>query len=59
MDEIPLVKGAALTAQMNLKMEAELDKDIRLLKAHRVDVQEIVRAFLRKEIPKIKQKLGA
>jgi hypothetical protein len=58
MDKIPLTKRAALTAQMALKMEPSLDEEVRMLKAKGVDVPEMVRAYLRKEIPRIKKALA-
>ena len=57
MKGIPIIRGAALTAQMAIKMEPDLDQEVRMLKAHRIDVPEMVRCFLRREIPKIKKKL--
>lgn len=58
MENIPITKRAQLTAQMAVKMEPSLDKDIRILKAQGVDIAELVRTYLRREIPKIRKKLG-
>lgn len=58
MEKIPLLKRAALVAQMAIKMEPELDQEVRGLKAKGVDVSELVRMYLRREIPKIKKKLA-
>ncbi len=58
MNDIPLVRKALLVDQLAVKLDASLGKDVRVLKAeHGVDVQEMIRSFLRREIPKIKKKL--
>ena len=57
MEKIPLIKRAELVAQMAIKMDTKLDEEVRMLKARGVDIPEIVRSFLRKEIPKIKKQL--
>ncbi len=58
MKDIPIIKRAALVEQFNTKVERELKHEMRVLEAqHGVDFPEMVRSFLRKEIPRIKKKL--
>jgi len=57
MKAIPLKPRATLIEQFNIKVERELKQDLRVLEAHGVDFPELVRNFLRREIPKIKKKL--
>lgn len=60
MENIPRIKNAVLTDQLLLKVDVELGQEIRELKSrHKVDVPEIIRSYLRKELPKIRAKLGA
>ncbi len=58
MESIPYVKRAQLVAQMAVKMDTALDEEVRMLKAKGVDVPEMIRSFLRREIPKVKKKLS-
>jgi hypothetical protein len=59
MQNIPKLARATLTAQLNIKMEEQLKKELELLKVqHGVDVQELAREFLRREVPRIKKKLA-
>ena len=58
MDEIPRIKNAVLTDQILVKLDLELGQEVRALKKNfRVDVQEIIRKYLRKELPRIKAQL--
>lgn len=60
MDEIPFIEKALLTAQVNLRMEERLKQEIELLKVqHKVDVHEMVRNYLRKELPRVRKRLEA
>lgn len=58
MEQIPFIRRAKLVDQLLVKVDADMGKQIRVLKAeHEVDVQEMIRSFLRAELPKIKKKL--
>ena len=58
MQNIPRVKRAVLVEQLNVKMDKEMRQECRVLEAqHAVDVPELVREYLRREIPKLKRKL--
>lgn len=57
MKDIPLKPRATLVEQFNVKVDRELKQDLRVLEAHGVDFPELVRSFLRKEVPRIKKKL--
>lgn len=58
MESIPRIKNAVLTDQLLVKLDVEMGQDLRELKSrHKVDVQEIIRSYLRKEIPKLKKAL--
>lgn len=60
MENIPLIKRAVLVDQMALKLDADMGQEVRMLKAeYKVDVQEIIRAYLRKELPKLRKKLSS
>lgn len=59
MEEIPKIKRAVLVAQLMVKVDSETDREIRMLKAeHSVDFQEMIRIYLRKEIPRVKKRLA-
>lgn len=59
-DGIPRIKNAVLVDQILVKLDVEMGQEVRELKSrHKVDVHELVRSFLRRELPKIKAKLGA
>lgn len=59
-DGIPRIKNAVLVDQILVKLDVEMGQEIRELKSrHKVDVHELVRSFLRHELPKIKAKLNA
>lgn len=60
MNKIPRIRRAGLVEQFMVKVDVDLDREIRMLKAeHRIDIQEMVRNYLRKELPKVKKKLEA
>ena len=54
---IPMKDRATLVAAITVKVEPPLKQDWRDLDAKGVDVSEIVRQFLRTELPKVKKKL--
>lgn len=50
--------NAKLLEVFPVRVEIQMKEDIAVLNARKVDVAEIVRTFLRREIPKIKKKLA-
>lgn len=58
MENIPLLKRAKLTEVVHLRVERELSDMLRVMKAqYGLDGGELVRAYLRVELPKIKKRL--
>lgn len=58
MDEIPLLKRATLTEVLTIRVDRDIAESFRVLRAkHGLDGAELVRAFLRQELPRIKKKL--
>lgn len=58
MEDIPRIKNAVLTDQILVKLDTELGQEVRELKSrHKVDVQEVIRKYLRAELPRIRRKI--
>lgn len=61
MQNIPMLPPPGLTEAVTIKLEESLKQDWQECKyVHRVDVSEMVREFLRQQLPRIKEaKKGA
>lgn len=57
MDKFPMKARATLKEIFPVRVDSQMKQDLAVLNAKDVDVAELVRSFLRTQIPKIKKKL--